>query len=197
MKQFIKEWGPFTLFLILFGLSRLFLWQAVKVDGHSMDPTLAHGERLIVFNQARIDRFDIVVAQEEENGQKKEIVKRVIGLPGDTISYNDDTLYINGKKTVEPYLAEYLKQFKNDKLQKTYAYNTLFQQLAETSDAFTTNSEGQTRFEMSVPKGEYLLLGDDRIVSRDSREVGSFNKENLIGEVKARFWPLNKMTVFN
>ncbi|HHJ7162797.1 TPA: S26 family signal peptidase, partial [Streptococcus pyogenes] len=45
MKQFIKEWGPFTLFLILFGLSRLFLWQAVKVDGHSMDPTLAHGER--------------------------------------------------------------------------------------------------------------------------------------------------------
>ncbi|VHA79549.1 signal peptidase I [Streptococcus pyogenes] len=197
MKQFIKEWGPFTLFLILFGLSRLFLWQAVKVDGHSMDPTLAHGERLIVFNQARIDRFDIVVAQEEENGQKKEIVKRVIGLPGDTISYNDDTLYINGKKTVEPYLAEYLKQFKNDKLQKTYAYNTLFQQLAETSDAFTTNSEGQTRFEMSVPKGEYLLLGDDRIVSRDSREVGSFKKENLIVEVKARFWPLNKMTVFN
>ncbi|HHJ0621323.1 TPA: signal peptidase I [Streptococcus pyogenes] len=197
MKQFIKEWGPFTLFLILFGLSRLFLWQAVKVDGHSMDPTLAHGERLIVFNQARIDRFDIVVAQEEENGQKKEIVKRVIGLPGDTISYNDDTLYINGKKTVEPYLAEYLKQFKNDKLQKTYAYNTLFQQLAETSDAFTTNSEGQTRFEMSVPKGEYLLLGDDRIVSRDSREVGSFKKENLIGEVKARFWSLNKMTVFN
>lgn len=197
MKQFIKEWGPFTLFLILFGLSRLFLWQAVKVDGHSMDPTLAHGERLIVFNQARIDRFDIVVAQEEENGQKKEIVKRVIGLPGDTISYNDDTLYINGKKTVEPYLAEYLKQFKNDKLQKTYAYNTLFQQLAETSDAFTTNSEGQTRFEMSVPKGEYLLLGDDRIVSRDSREVGSFKKENLIGEVKARLWPLNKMTVFN
>lgn len=179
MKQFIKEWGPFTLFLILFGLSRLFLWQAVKVDGHSMDPTLAHGERLIVFNQARIDRFDIVVAQEEENGQKKEIVKRVVGLPGDTISYNDDTLYINGKKTVEPYLAEYLKQFKNDKLQKTYAYNTLFQQLAETSDAFTTNSEGQTRFEMSVPKGEYLLLGDDRIVSRDSREVGSFKKETL------------------
>ncbi|MFA1322256.1 signal peptidase I [Streptococcus dysgalactiae] len=196
MKHFIKEWGPFTLFLILFGLSRLFLWQAVKVDGHSMDPTLAHGERLIVLNQARIDRFDIVVAREEENGQKKEIVKRVVGMPGDTISYNDDTLYINGKKTDEPYLVNYLKEFKKDKLQKTYAYNSLFQQLAETSDAFTTNAEGQTRFEISVPEGEYLLLGDDRIVSRDSREVGSFKKEKLIGEVKARFWPLNKMTLF-
>lgn len=196
MKHFIKEWGPFTLFLILFGLSRLFLWQAVKVDGHSMDPTLAHGERLIVLNQARIDRFDIVVAREEENGQKKEIVKRVVGMPGDTIAYNDDTLYINGKKTDEPYLVNYLKEFKKDKLQKTYAYNSLFQQLAETSDAFTTNAEGQTRFEISVPEGEYLLLGDDRIVSRDSREVGSFKKEKLIGEVKARFWSLNKMTLF-
>lgn len=196
MKHFIKEWGPFTLFLILFGLSRLFLWQAVKVDGHSMDPTLAHGERLIVLNQARIDRFDIVVAREEENGQKKEIVKRVVGMPGDTIAYNDDTLYINGKKTDEPYLVNYLKEFKKDKLQKTYAYNSLFQQLAETSDAFTTNAEGQTRFEISVPEGEYLLLGDDRIVSRDSREVGSLKKEKLIGEVKARFWPLNKMTLF-
>lgn len=184
MKHFIKEWGPFTLFLILFGLSRLFLWQAVKVDGHSMDPTLAHGERLIVLNQARIDRFDIVVAREEENGQKKEIVKRVVGMPGDTIAYNDDTLYINGKKTDEPYLVNYLKEFKKDKLQKTYAYNSLFQQLAETSDAFTTNAEGQTRFEISVPEGEYLLLGDDRIVSRDSREVGSFKKKNL--SVKSR-----------
>ena len=91
--------GPIhSLFNSLWSISS-FLWQAVKVDGHSMDPTLAHGERLIVFNQARIDRFDIVVAQEEENGQKKEIVKRVIGLPGDTISYNDDTLYINGKNS--------------------------------------------------------------------------------------------------
>ena len=184
MKHFIKEWGPFTLFLILFALSRPFLWQAVKVDGHSMDPTLAHGERLIVLNQARIDRFDIVVAREEENGQKKEIVKRVVGMPGDTIAYNDDTLYINGKKTDEPYLVNYLKEFKKDKLQKTYAYNSLFQQLAETSDAFTTNAEGQTRFEISVPECEYLLLGDARIVSRDSREVGSFKKEKLIGEVR-------------
>lgn len=105
-------------------------------------------------------------------------------MPGDTIAYNDDTLYINGKKTDEPYLVNYLKEFKKDKLQKTYAYNSLFQQLAETSDAFTTNAEGQTRFEMSVPKGEYLLLGDDRIVSRDSREVGSFKKKNL--SVKSR-----------
>lgn len=113
MKQFIKEWELFTLFILLFGLSRLFLWQPVKVDGHSMDPTLAHGERLIIFNKAKIDRFDIVVASEEdENGQRKEIVKRVVGMPGDKLSYRNDTLYINNKKTKEPYLDTYLTSFK-------------------------------------------------------------------------------------
>lgn len=85
MKHFFKEWGLFTLVILIFGISRLFFWQPVKVDGHSMDPTLAHGERLIVLNHTKIDRFDIVVAKEEENGQTKEIVKRVVGMPGDEI----------------------------------------------------------------------------------------------------------------
>ncbi|KHD46307.1 signal peptidase I [Streptococcus hongkongensis] len=193
MKKFIKEWGLFTLFMLIFGLSRLFIWQPVKVDGHSMDPTLAHGERLIVFNQAKIDRFDIVVAQETENGVKKEIVKRVIGLPGDTIEYKNDTLYINGKQTKESYLEKFIALFKKDKLQKTYSYSSLFQELARNSNAFTTDSQGQTSFSVSVPKGEYFLLGDDRIVSKDSREVGTFKAKNLIGEVKFRFWPFNRI----
>lgn len=197
MKQFIKEWGAFTLFILLFGLSRLFLWQPVKVDGHSMDPTLAHGERLIIFNKAKINRFDIVVASEEdENGQRKEIVKRVVGMPGDKLSYRNDTLYINNKKTKEPYLDTYLTRFKKDKLQSTYAYSDLFQELAENAAAFTVNSEGKTEFDITVPKGEYFLLGDDRIVSRDSREVGSFKKQDIVGEVKFRFWPLNKINLF-
>ena len=107
MKQFIKEWGPFILFFIALGLVRLFLIQPVSVDGHSMDPTLADGERLIVLRTAKIDRFDIVVAKEKEGNKTKEIVKRVIGLPGDTITYKDDVLYVNGKKTDEPYLDKY------------------------------------------------------------------------------------------
>ncbi|EHI71004.1 signal peptidase I [Streptococcus ictaluri] len=196
MRHFIKEWGLFTLFLVLFGLSRLFLWQPVKVDGHSMDPTLADSERLLVLNHAKIDRFDIVVAREFENGQKKDIVKRVVGMPGDKIAYMDDTLYINGQKTAEPYLVKYLAEFKKDNLYDTYSYNRLFQQLAENSAAFTTSSDGKTSFEVTVPKGQYYLLGDDRIVSRDSREVGPFQKEAIVGEVKARFWPIKKAHLF-
>lgn len=191
--KFLKEWGPFILFVLVLGISRLFLWQPVKVDGHSMDPTLADGERLIVLDHTKINRFDIVVAKETEDGQTKEIVKRVIGMPGDTITYNDDTLYINGKEVDEKYLDEYKQAFDDDQLQDIYAYNSLFQELAEKADAFTTDSDGNTEFTVKVPKGEYYLMGDDRIVSKDSREVGTFPKSSIVGEVKFRFWPLSKI----
>lgn len=191
MKQFLREWGLFILFMLVFGLSRLFVWQPVKVDGHSMDPTLANNERLIVLKTTSIDRFDVVVARETENGQTKDIVKRVIGMPGDKVTYKDDALYINDKLVQEAYLSAYQKAFKADKLQSTYSYNTLFQQLAQTSQAFTTDALGNTEFTVEVPEGEYYLLGDDRIVSKDSREVGTFKKSAIIGEVKLRFWPLS------
>lgn len=197
MKHFIKEWGPLLLFFLILILSRAFIWQPVKVEGHSMDPTLADGERLIVLSTTSIDRFDIVVAKETEDGKTKEIVKRVIGMPGDTITYKNDVLYVNGKKVDEDYLDEYKKAFENDQLQDTYSYNTLFQELAESSDAFTTDSDGNTEFTVKVPKGQYYLLGDDRIVSKDSREVGTFSKSDIVGEVKFRFWPLSKIGFIN
>ncbi|PZO96690.1 signal peptidase I [Streptococcus halichoeri] len=196
MKNFIKEWGFFILFVLILGLSRLFIWQPVRVDGHSMDPTLAHNERLIVIKHAKIDHFDIVVAKEEEQGQTKEIVKRVIGLPGDTITYKNDTLYLNHKKVHEPYLDRFKKAFNKDKLASTYEYSSLFQELAANSNAFTTDNQGRTEFTVHVPKGEYFLLGDDRIVSRDSREVGTFKKANFVGEVKLRYWPLPSFKLF-
>ena len=193
MKQFIKEWGAFIIFFVVLGLLRLFVLQPVSVDGHSMDPTLADGERLIVLKTSSIERFDILVAKEKEGNKTKEIVKRVVGLPGDTITYKDDVLYVNGKKTDEPYLDKYKKAFEEDDLQDIYSYNTLFQQLAESSDAFTTAKDGSTEFTVKVPKDQYFLLGDDRIVSKDSREVGTFKKSAIVGEVKFRFWPLSKI----
>lgn len=197
MKEFIKEWGVFILILSLFLLSRIFLWQLVKVDGHSMDPTLADKEQLVVLKQTKINRFDIVVANEEEGGQKKKIVKRVIGMPGDVIKYKNDTLTINNKKTEEPYLKEYTKLFKKDKLQEKYSYNPLFQDLAQSSTAFTTDSNGSSEFTTVVPKGHYYLVGDDRIVSKDSRAVGPFKKSTIVGEVKFRFWPIRRFGTIN
>ena len=193
---FLKEWGLFILIITSIILSRIFLWTPVRVDGHSMDPTLADNEYLLVINKLPINRFDIVVASETENGKTKEIVKRVIGLPGDTIQYENDTLYSNGKKTDEPYLKEYIKKFKEDKLQSTYTgkgfeeNGELFRQMAQSAQAFTVDQDGSATFTKKLLDDEYLLLGDDRIVSKDSRQVGAFKKSQIKGEAVFRLWPL-------
>jgi len=193
---FLKEWGLFILIITSIILSRIFLWTPVRVDGHSMDPTLADNEYLLVINKLPINRFDIVVASETENGKTKEIVKRVIGLPGDTIQYENDTLYINGKKTDEPYLKEYIKKFKEDKLQSTYTgkgfeeNGELFRQMAQSAQAFTVDQDGSATFTKKLLDDEYLLLGDARIVSKDSRQVGAFKKSQIKGEAVFRLWPL-------
>ncbi|MDY3042685.1 signal peptidase I [Streptococcus pluranimalium] len=195
MKRFLKEWGFFLLFLTVFLLSHWFIWFPVTVEGHSMDPTLANKEKLIVIKTADINRFDMVVANEVENGAKKQIVKRVIGLPEDTITYKNDKLFVNGKETKEAYLADYQQRYQKDKLQKTYAYNSYFQSLAQASNAFTQDTSGNTNFTVKVPQGHYYLLGDDRIVSKDSRSVGTFKKETIVGEVKFRYWPFTEIGV--
>ncbi|MFU2205561.1 signal peptidase I [Streptococcus pluranimalium] len=195
MKRFLKEWGLFTLFISAFLITRWLVWFPVTVDGHSMDPTLANKEKLIVIKTADINRFDMVVANEVENGAKKQIVKRVIGLPGDTITYKNDKLFVNGKETKETYLADYQQRYQKDKLQKTYAYNSYFQSLAQASNAFTQDAAGNTRFTVTVPEGQYYLLGDDRLVSKDSRAVGTFSIDQLVGEVKFRYWPFTEIGV--
>lgn len=195
-KTFLREWGIFIFIFLLILLSRLFIWGSVHVEGHSMDPTLADSENLIISKISPIHRFDIVVAKEEEDGQTKNIVKRVIGMPGDTIRYENDKLYINDKETDEPYLSDYLSLFKKDKLQATYSYNSIFQERAKAAPSFTFDHQGNANFTITVPKGEYLLLGDDRIVSKDSRQVGTFQKDQITGEVILRFWPLNKLKIF-
>ena len=196
VRSFLKEWALFGLIIGGIILSRIYLWTPVRVDGHSMDPTLADSEYLLVINKLPIDRFDIVVASETENGKTKEIVKRVIGLPGDTIEYKNDVLYINGKETDEPYLKDYIQKFKEDKLQSTYSgkgfeeNGELFRQMAQIAEAFTVDKDGSATFRKKLLDDEYLLLGDDRIVSKDSRQVGAFKKEQIKGEAVLRLWPL-------
>lgn len=200
-KRFLKEWGGIILIMTLLVLSRLFLWSNVRVEGHSMDPTLADGEVLFVVKHLPINRFDIVVAHEDEGN--KDIVKRVIGLPGDTIRYQNDKLYVNGNETNEPYLADYIKRFKDDKLQSTYSgtgfegdKGTFFRSIAQKAQAFTVDVNYNTNFSFTVPEGEYLLLGDDRLVSSDSRHIGTFKAKDITGEAKFRLWPMNRIGTF-
>src|SRR5690554_5375568 len=94
--------------LVLAFVIRFFLFAPIVVDGESMMPTLRDEDRMIVnkisYTIGEPERFDIVVFHAPEN---KDYIKRVIGLPGDTLYYLDDILYINGEPIEEPYLDNY------------------------------------------------------------------------------------------
>lgn len=184
--------APFVLVLGLM-LTLLSIYQLNKVDGHSMDPTLSDKSYLIVNKYAKLNRFDVVVAKElDSEGKPYSVVKRIIGMPGDVIEYKNDVLYVNGTETDEPHIKQYLDAWKENRLDKEYSYDSDLQAKSLLSLGFTTQDKDlitkelnpdPSVFKVEVPLTGYFLIGDNRIVSRDSREVGAFPRENIVGKV--------------
>ena len=166
-------------------LIRSFVFEPVRVDGHSMDDTLADGEIMFVTKfdysttwlclpwadaeasekSPRItfggnpQRFDVVICRYPGRGATN-FVKRVVGLPGDTIQLTDGYLYVNGEKYEEPYInAEY----------RTGRMNTF--------GPYT------------VPEGRYFVMGDHRNNSNDSRSVGAIERTMIVGHVRQVLFP--------
>lgn len=167
------------LFSILFIITRIFFWGTYKVEGHSMDPTLSQNNYLVTLNYTSIDRGDLVTAKEDD----KVIIKRVIGLPNDTIEFKNDKLYLNGQEQDEPYLNKFKEAFNTNRLHEEYSYNEAYQTLAAQMTHFTLDKNGKSEFSITLKDDEYYLLGDNRPVSKDSREVGSFSRKQITGEV--------------
>lgn len=190
MKEFIKNWGIFFLLVALFIALRIFVIAPVSVNGHSMDPTLGDGQKLMTYQLSNIERFDIVTTKEPDDLDKL-AVKRVIGLPGDQVQMKDDVLSVNGEQVDEFYLASYKQQFDEDKMQSEYTYNPAFQEIAANADTFTSD------FMYEVPEGEYFVLGDNRLISKDSRSFGFVDQSMIEGEVVFRYWPLSDISVVN
>lgn len=166
--------------LVVVILATQFIFIPVRVDGSSMEPTL-HDKDLGFSNVLKvktsgIERFDIVVVQIKE--QNKNLVKRVIGLPGDEIFYENDVLYINGDVVEETFLNE---QFKKE------------QKHLKDSDLFTKNFSEP----IVVPEGEYFVMGDNRLNSSDSRDprYGTFKKEMIRSSSILIYYPLNQIRV--
>ena len=154
---------------------RFYIFSPIKVQGESMMPNLVDGEKAIALKVGDIERFDIVPLKAPDDASLY-YVKRVIGLPGDTISYKDDTLYVNEKPLKENYLNQYKQDWQN-------AGN-----IEPLTPDFTLEEiTGQP----TVPANTYFVLGDNRQVSKDSRvkEVGFIPAENIIGKAKVSFWP--------
>lgn len=124
-------------------------------------------------NLGTINRGDIIIFRANEN---YDYIKRLIGKPGDTVNYKDDSLYINGKKVEEPYLTINKELSSNNKITQDFKVNDI------------SGSHGKK----VIPNNKYLVLGDNRLISNDSRsQVGLLDKEKIVGKAKIKILPLS------
>lgn len=181
MKAFkeLMSWiVPIAIGLLLALLIKQFAFQFVRVDGPSMQPNLQNNERVVCLKQAKIHRGSVVVFDangvDPQVSVKTEYVKRVIGLPGDTVEAKNGNLYVNGKKVDQSYISKSERSSGTG----TWTLHSISQE----------NSWVSHNGAYKVPKGEYFVLGDHRSVSNDSRYWGFVPKSKIVGVVKVGFW---------
>lgn len=162
-----------------------FFFRPVRVSGESMYPTLKDAD--FGFSDVlggllqEYERFDVVVVDPQEkalNPKDKGTywVKRIIGLPNETIEYRDDKLYVNGKYIKESYFnKEYVKK-------KTYDGDLNF-----------TDDFGP----ITLKEDEYFLLGDNRVESYDSRFAGPFKENQIVSKSIIVLYPFDSIGVVN
>ncbi len=147
--------------LIIVLVINMFLAQATRVEGQSMEPNLHNNERLIIEKVSYYvhppERGDIIVLR-LPNRRSDPLIKRIIGLPGETVEITDGSVYINGELLDEPYLN-----------QNTY----------------------QGMPPRVVPDNEVFVLGDNRGFSNDSRAFGFVPFSDIVGRAWFRYWPLS------
>ncbi len=164
MKKTIKNLLPYIIVIVVVILLRTFIITPIQVVGTSMTPNLEDGELMLLnkikYKVSDIQRFDIVVV----DYTTKPLIKRVIGLPGETVEYKDDTLYINGKKIEE--------NFKKNG--KTNDYSII-----------------ETGYK-TIPKDKYFVVGDNRVNSADSRVIGLVDKDQILGKANFVLLPFSK-----
>ena len=169
-KKDAREWVVSIVTALLAVLIiRSFLFTIIRVDGTSMTDTLQDNDRLFVtvldMKLHGPDRFDVVITHYDDT--RKEYVKRVIGLPGDTLEVRSGVLYINGEAYEEPFLSP---------------------------DRIVNYSLPQYDFgPIKVPEGSYFVMGDNRDNSRDSRRVGFLSEDKIVGKVRYIIWPLDRI----
>lgn len=161
-KQTKKEIIIYVSIFLLIIIIRTFIITPIRVNGDSMNPTLKDGEIMILnkigYSINGVERFDIVVV--DYNGDK--LIKRVIGLPGETLKYENNVLYINGQEIEEPYLNE-------------------------STEDFNITSLGYSK----IPRDCYFVLGDNRDDSKDSRIIGCVSEKQIKGKTSLVIFPFS------
>lgn len=167
--------------LLIAFLIKTFLFQAFYIPSESMTPTLQVGDRVLVnklsYRLHDVNRGDVVVFEAPDDPNTdgvKDLVKRVIGLPGETIELRDGQVFVDGSLLEEPYL--------------------------ETGEVTrpTQNFAGKCEPPVSdstcvVPADSFLVLGDNRDQSKDGRVFGPIRESDIVGRVFVRIWPLGDL----
>ncbi|MDD5937346.1 MAG: signal peptidase I [Clostridiales bacterium] len=158
----------FAVILICVLLVQKFIVQPVEVNGSSMEATLSDSNHLLlekvsyVFSKPK--RFDVVVFRPYDYDKELCYIKRIIGLPGETVQIKDNIIYIDGMP-----------------LSENYGRENVIRDPGIAIEPITLNTD------------EYFVLGDNRNNSKDSRSqsVGTVNKDSILGRAWCRIWPLN------
>ncbi len=169
-KEIVKEVIIFG--LIAFGVVlpfRMYIAEPYLVDGRSMDPTFKTNDYLIVDKFSYIrgtpERGSVIVFKYPGN-PKKSFIKRVIGLPGETVIVKDDTVTIKNSEVPDGF------------------------QLDQSYITHPSKNEQVTR---TLSQDEYFVMGDNRAESFDSRSWGALNKKYILGKPIIRLWPVNQI----
>ena len=154
-----KDTISYIIILLVVLIIKFYVVTPVRVNGESMYSTLRDKEIMILnelyYRFHDIKRFDIVVLKYN----KSKLIKRVIGLPGETIRYEDEKLYINDEVVEENFTHKYTKDF------------------------------DITKFGDKVPEDSYFVMGDNRGNSLDSRSFGFVKKKAILGRAKIVIFP--------
>ena len=166
IKEFLKDALKYIIAIAVILIVAIYVVSFQEVIGPSMNNTLKSGDITVV--NKLVFRLRNIKRNEIVSLKKddKIMVKRIIGLPGEHIEYKDNILYVDGKK-ISDSRSSSTKDFKLESI----GYDT-------------------------IPKDMYLVLGDNRTNSSDSRTFGLVKKSDIIGEVNIRIYPFNKIKIF-
>jgi signal peptidase I len=182
MARIIIEWVAVIVgALVVALLIKTYLLQAFSIPSASMEPTLEVGDRVLVnkmsYRLHDINRGDLVVFERPPNSPDndiKDLIKRVVGLEGDTVESRDGVVYINGQPLDEPYLAD----------------GTVTSEVTA-AEGCEPPAEGLAG--CRVPAEHIFVMGDNRENSFDSRRFGPIDDELVVGRAFIRVWPLGDL----
>lgn len=168
MKDKIKALLPYVIIIVVVLFIKAFIVIPIKVNGESMYPTLEASDIMILNKTAYYFNKPKRFDIVVVNMPDEYLIKRIIGLPGEHIEYIDNTLYVDGKKIEEDF------------------------EHGKTAD-FNIEELGSD----TIPENSYLVLGDNRENSLDSRELGFIKEEQLLGKTSLIILPFDRIGSVN